>query len=87
MDNFRDCGCDSARERLDSLIDRELSDQECTDVRAHCATCVECQEELALLERLTDRFREACADGPPPGLKEHILNSLNTPPRGETLDV
>ncbi|MEY4313349.1 MAG: hypothetical protein RLZZ319_858, partial [Actinomycetota bacterium] len=25
MDHNRDCGCDSARERLDSLIDRELS--------------------------------------------------------------
>jgi anti-sigma factor (TIGR02949 family) len=87
MDHNRDCGCDSARERLDSLIDRELSDQECADVRAHCDSCTECQEELALLERLTDRFREACAEKPPPGLREHILSSLKNTPSGDSFGV
>ncbi len=87
MESTHDCGCESARERLDSLIDRELSDQECADVRAHCSGCTECQEELALLERLTDRFREACADSPPPGLREHILKSLNSQPSGDASSV
>lgn len=71
-----DCGCESARERMDPLIDRELNEQECADVRAHCASCADCQEELALLERLTDRFREACADPPPLDLKMTILQSI-----------
>ena len=77
MDTNRDCGCESARERMDILIDRELTDLECADVRAHCDTCPSCQEEVALLERLTDRFRAACADPAPDDLRISILNSLS----------
>ncbi len=76
MDANRDCGCESARERMDILIDRELTDMECADVRAHCSTCESCQEEVALLEKLTDRFREACAEPAPDNLRISILNSL-----------
>jgi mycothiol system anti-sigma-R factor len=76
MDTNRDCGCDSARERIDILIDRELAEMECADVRAHCASCESCQEEVALLERLTDKFRQACAEPAPDNLRISILNSL-----------
>lgn len=76
MDANQDCGCQSARERMDILIDRELTDMECADVRAHCDTCPSCQEEVALLEKLTDRFRSACADPAPDNLRISILNSL-----------
>ncbi len=76
MDTNRDCGCDSARERIDILIDRELTEMECADVRAHCASCESCQEEVALLERLTDKFRQACAEPAPDNLRISILNSL-----------
>lgn len=76
MDANQDCGCQSARERMDILIDRELTDMECADVRAHCDTCPSCQEEVALLEKLTDRFRRACADPAPDNLRIAILNSL-----------
>lgn len=76
MDAQRDCGCQSARERIDILIDRELTEMECSDVREHCASCESCQEEVAILEKLTDRFREACAEPAPDNLRISILNSL-----------
>jgi mycothiol system anti-sigma-R factor len=79
MENRHDCGCESARERLDILIDRELSDLECADVRAHCETCPSCQEEVALMETLTERFRVACAEPAPDHLRISILNSLKGP--------
>jgi mycothiol system anti-sigma-R factor len=76
MDTNHDCGCESARERMDILIDRELTQMECADVRAHCASCESCQEEVALLEKLTDRFRQACAEPAPDNLRISILNSI-----------
>jgi mycothiol system anti-sigma-R factor len=76
MDTNHDCGCQSARERMDILIDRELTDMECADVRAHCATCDSCQAEVALMEKLTDRFRAACAEPAPDNLRIAILNSI-----------
>lgn len=76
MNANRDCGCQSARERIDILIDRELTDMECADVRSHCANCTSCQEEVALMEKLTDRFRAACAEPAPDDLRISILNSL-----------
>jgi len=76
MEIRHDCGCESARERLDILIDRELSDIECADVRAHCETCASCQQEVAVLETLTERFRVACADPAPENLRISILNSV-----------
>jgi anti-sigma factor (TIGR02949 family) len=76
MENHHDCGCESARERLDILIDRELSDIECADVRAHCETCESCQIEAALLETLTERFRVACAKPAPEHLRISILKSV-----------
>lgn len=79
MENRHDCGCESARERLDILIDRELSDLECADVRAHCETCASCQEEVALMETLTERFRVACAEPAPDHLRISILNSVTNP--------
>lgn len=76
MENRHDCGCESARERLDILIDRELSEMECADVRAHCETCESCQKEVALMETLTERFRVACAEPAPDHLRISILNSV-----------
>lgn len=76
MEIRHDCGCESARERLDILIDRELSDIECADVRAHCETCESCQQEVAVLETLTERFRVACAEPAPDHLRISILNSV-----------
>jgi mycothiol system anti-sigma-R factor len=76
MEIHDDCGCESARERLDILIDRELSDLECADVRAHCETCESCQKEVALMETLTERFRMACAEPAPDYLRISILNSV-----------
>lgn len=78
MDMNRDCGCESARQRMDILIDRELTEMECADVRAHCESCESCQEEVALLERLTDKFREACAEPAPDNLRISILNSIRS---------
>jgi anti-sigma factor (TIGR02949 family) len=76
MDTQGDCGCQSARERMDILIDRELTEMECADVRAHCTSCESCHEEVALLETLTDRFRSACAEPAPENLRISILNSI-----------
>jgi anti-sigma factor (TIGR02949 family) len=76
MEFRHDCGCESARERLDILIDRELSDIECADVRAHCETCESCQQEVAVLETLTEKFRVACAEPAPDHLRISILNSV-----------
>lgn len=79
MDIRHDCGCESARERLDILIDRELSDMECADVRAHCESCESCQQEIVVLETLTERLRVACAEPAPDQLRITILQSLNNP--------
>jgi anti-sigma factor (TIGR02949 family) len=76
MESRHDCGCESARERLDILIDRELSDIECADVRAHCEACESCQKEVALMEALTEKFRVACAEPAPDHLRIAILTSL-----------
>lgn len=76
MEFRHDCGCESARERLDILIDRELSDIECADVRAHCETCESCQQEVAVLETLTEKFRMACAEPAPDHLRIAILHSV-----------
>ena len=73
----KDCGCESARERLSALIDRELCDVECDDVRAHCETCADCREELALYSQVTVKLRNAVAEAPPPGLADHILKIIN----------
>lgn len=79
MEIRHDCGCESARERLDILIDRELIDIECADVRAHCEACAVCQQEVTVLETLTEKFRVACAEPAPDHLRISILNSLNNP--------
>jgi mycothiol system anti-sigma-R factor len=76
METSHDCGCESARERLDILIDRELSEIECADVRAHCETCESCQQEVAVMETLTEKLRVACAEPAPDHLRIAILNSL-----------
>jgi anti-sigma factor (TIGR02949 family) len=79
MEIHHDCGCESARERLDILIDRELSEMDCADVRAHCETCESCQLEVTVMETLTERFRVACAEPAPDHLRISILNSLKNP--------
>ncbi len=76
MDMNRDCGCESARARMGILIDRELTELECGDVRAHCESCESCQAEIVVLEKLTDRFRAACAEPAPDSLRMSILDSL-----------
>ena len=76
MDTNRDCGCESARQRMDILIDRELTELECSDVSAHCASCESCQAEIVVMEKLTDRFRAACAEPAPDNLRISILNSI-----------
>lgn len=79
MEIRHDCGCESARQRLDVLIDRELIDIECADVRAHCETCESCQHEVGVMETLTDRLRVACAEPAPDHLRISILNSVKNP--------
>lgn len=85
MEMKRDCGCESARERMDVLIDRELSELECDDVSAHCESCESCRAEVALMEQLTEKFRAACAEPAPDHLRISILNSIKT--QNNTTDV
>jgi anti-sigma factor RsiW len=61
---------------MDILIDRELTEIECGDVSAHCASCESCQAEIVVMEKLTDRFRAACAEPAPENLRISILNSV-----------
>jgi anti-sigma factor RsiW len=63
-------------ERLQSLLDGELSPADQAAVRRHALSCAECSEELALYERVFAALAEAPTWDPGPRLTERILDQV-----------
>jgi len=67
--------CDDCLEDLNSYIDRELSDQELQEVKAHlddCPPCLQIVELQAGLKRLVRK--ECCQDEAPERLRTWVRN-------------
>ncbi len=77
MDTNRDCGCASAFGRIEALVDGHLSPTESHEVRSHCESCDSCGAELDVVETLTQRFRAALAEPPPPEFRQKIFSQLD----------
>lgn len=70
-----DCpDCDSAMDKLEAYVDRELTEGEMAQVRHHLAECPDCdtcfdfQEHLKVLVR-----RKGCPETAPPSLVQRVL--------------
>jgi mycothiol system anti-sigma-R factor len=69
--------CDSAKDKLEAYVDRELTDTEMVEVRKHLSDCSDCdhlfdfQEQVKMLVR-----RKGCTEKAPSELISKILNTL-----------
>ena len=43
-----DCGCDTARAKLEDYLHGELATQDCCDIEDHVKSCSPCGEELII---------------------------------------
>ena len=71
-----DCGCDTARAKLEDYLHGELATQDCCDIEDHVKSCSPCGEELTIGQTLSDKVKSACCETAPETLKVQILQSL-----------
>jgi len=74
-----DCGCDTARAKLEDYLHGELANQDCCDIEDHVKTCSPCGEELTIGQKLSDKVKSACCETAPETLKVQIMQSLEQP--------
>ena len=53
-----DCGCDTARAKLEDYLHGELATQDCCDIEDHVKTCSPCGEELTIGQKLSDKVKK-----------------------------
>ena len=68
--------CEQIRERLDELLDGELSDRDKQAVEQHVATCDACRAELDALRQTTDLVRSLPRAEAPAGLAQSVRASI-----------
>ena len=69
--------CFETVQRLQTFIDRELSEQEVGVVRFHLDKCPPCQHLFHFEERLRRLVQtRACTETAPPSLRESILSRM-----------
>ena len=74
---FDDAACGRIRARLDAYLSDELSVETAAEVGRHLESCERCSAELADLERLRRRLREAVnAEAASAGLREAVTARL-----------
>lgn len=62
---------------LQTYVDRELSEAEVVEVRAHLEACPPCLNHFKFEERLKMLVRQRCDEKAPPGLRERISQRLS----------
>ena len=71
-------GCRDTIDRLQTFLDRELSDAEVVTVRFHLEQCPPCHHLFRFEEQWRRLIRvRACTDSAPPSLREQILARLH----------
>ena len=69
--------CASAKERLNAFVDRELSEVEMLQVRAHLDNCIDCDECFEFHEHLKTLIRaKGCPEIAPTTLAARIIKQL-----------
>jgi mycothiol system anti-sigma-R factor len=69
--------CKETIERLQTFVDRELSDAEVVEVRMHLTACPPCQDHFKFEERLKILVRQrACPEKAPSTLRDRICQKL-----------
>jgi mycothiol system anti-sigma-R factor len=66
--NCRDC-----LQNLDTYVDRELTDDELSEVRRHLADCPPCEDRYLLMANLKRLVKVCCDEGHAP---EHLRSKL-----------
>ena len=74
-----DCGCESARARLEDYLHGELAQQDCCDMEDHLKACQPCGDEHSIGKTLTLKVKSACCETAPEDLKRQIMASLEKP--------
>jgi anti-sigma factor (TIGR02949 family) len=70
--------CDKCEEVLQPYLDRELTEAERLEAKAHLDLCGYCRKRYRFEESLRRYVRQAWSEGMPPELKEK-LTALRTP--------
>jgi mycothiol system anti-sigma-R factor len=69
--------CDGCQEKLERYVDRELTDQELSEVRGHLERCPPCEDRYQLHAGLKRLVKLSCDQGTaPPTLREKLLQIL-----------
>lgn len=69
--------CKETMARLQTLLDRELSDEEVAEVRWHLEACPPCQNHFQFEERLKMLVRQkACPETAPSSLRDRIVKQF-----------
>ena len=68
--------CADYIERIVYLIDNELTETECTEVRVHLDTCNPCLAKYDLQRTVKTLVARSCHESAPEGLREKVLLQL-----------
>jgi len=68
--------CADYIERIVYLIDNELTDSECTEVRIHLDSCNPCLAKYDLQKTVKTLVARSCHETAPDGLREKVLFQL-----------
>jgi mycothiol system anti-sigma-R factor len=69
--------CDGCLEKLERYVDRELSDQELSEVQEHLSRCPPCEDIYELKVGLKRLVKLCCDQGTaPPSLRQKLVQIL-----------
>jgi len=68
--------CADYIERIVYLIDNELTESECTEVRIHLDSCNPCLAKYDLQRTVKTLVARSCSEHAPEGLREKVLFQL-----------
>lgn len=70
--------CEEALDRLEQYLDGELPDASLGRIRDHLSACYPCADRATFEEQLRALVRDRCAEATPPGLKQSIMDRLDS---------
>jgi mycothiol system anti-sigma-R factor len=68
--------CQDFLERISYLLDNELEETECTEVRVHIESCSPCLERYDVQRTIKQMVARSCAERAPDSLRARVLVSL-----------
>ena len=73
--------CLHCHERLYAFLDREMTEAELFEVKAHLGECQGCEDSAVFEKRFLEHLRDCCTeDRAPLELRQRILTRLRTTP-------